>query len=444
MIDLSPEIITVIMMGGLLVGILTGLPLAYVFGFVAIVVGYTVWGDRVFDVIYMRIFDIMIDYILLAVPLFIFMGIMLERSGIAGRMYDALYLWFGGFRGGLAITTVLIGTIMAAGVGIIAAAIAMLSVVAIPSMLKQGYSKSLVSASVCVSGTLGIFIPPSIMLVVYGPMAGISVGKLFFGAIIPGLILSGLYVIYIALRCFFQPEIAPALPPEEIRKFSFGRKTIKLLAAVGPTAVLIFSVLGVIFFGIAPPTEAAGIGAFVASLLTIAYGKFSFKVLKEVALETMKACGYIFLLLSLAVSFTSVFIGAGGGRVVEEVIMGAPGGRWGIFAIIMLILFLLGKFIDWIGIVFIMVPIITPIGEALGFDPVWFAIMVCLNLQMSFITPPVALAIFYTKGMCAPESCVTMGDIIRGVFPFVGLMAIALVLCVVFPELILWLPGIMV
>ena len=444
MIDLSPEIITVIMMGGLLVGILTGLPLAYVFGFVAIVVGYTVWGDRVFDVIYMRIFDIMIDYILLAVPLFIFMGIMLERSGIAGRMYDALYLWFGGFRGGLAITTVLIGTIMAAGVGIIAAAIAMLSVVAIPSMLKQGYSKSLVSASVCVSGTLGIFIPPSIMLVVYGPMAGISVGKLFFGAIIPGLILSGLYVIYIALRCFFQPEIAPALPPEEIRKFSFGRKTIKLLAAVGPTAVLIFSVLGVIFFGIAPPTEAAGIGAFVASLLTIAYGKFSFKVLKEVALETMKACGYIFLLLSLAVSFTSVFIGAGGGRVVEEVIMGAPGGRWGIFAIIMLILFLLGKFIDWIGIVFIMVPIITPIGEALGFDPVWFAIMVCLNLQMSFITPPVALAIFYTKGMCAPESGVTMGDIIRGVFPFVGLMAIALVLCVVFPELILWLPGIMV
>lgn len=444
MIDLSPEIITVIMMGGLLVGILTGLPLAYVFGFVAIVVGYTVWGDRVFDVIYMRIFDIMIDYILLAVPLFIFMGIMLERSGIAGRMYDALYLWFGGFRGGLAITTVLIGTIMAAGVGIIAAAIAMLSVVAIPSMLKQGYSKSLVSASVCVSGTLGIFIPPSIMLVVYGPMAGISVGKLFFGAIIPGLILSGLYVIYIALRCFFQPEIAPALPPEEIRKFSFGRKTIKLLAAVGPTAVLIFSVLGVIFFGIAPPTEAAGIGAFVASLLTIAYGKFSFKVLKEVALETMKACGYIFLLLSLAVSFTSVFIGAGGGRVVEEVIMGAPGGRWGIFAIIMLILFLLGKFIDWIGIVFIMVPIITPIGEALGFDPVWFAIMVCLNLQMSFITPPVALAIFYTKGMCAPESGVTMGDIIRGVFPFVGLMAIALVLCVVFPELILWLPDLMI
>ncbi|MCL0105095.1 TRAP transporter large permease subunit [Dehalococcoidia bacterium] len=444
MIDLSPEIITVIMMGGLLVGILTGLPLAYVFGFVAIVVGYTVWGDRVFDVIYMRIFDIMIDYILLAVPLFIFMGIMLERSGIAGRMYDALYLWFGGFRGGLAITTVLIGTIMAAGVGIIAAAIAMLSVVAIPSMLKQGYSKSLVSASVCVSGTLGIFIPPSIMLVVYGPMAGISVGKLFFGAIIPGLILSGLYVIYIALRCFFQPEIAPALPPEEIRKFSFGRKTIKLLAAVGPTAVLIFSVLGVIFFGIAPPTEAAGIGAFVASLLTIAYGKFSFKVLKEVALETMKACGYIFLLLSLAVSFTSVFIGAGGGRVVEEVIMGAPGGRWGIFAIIMLILFLLGKFIDWIGIVFIMVPIITPIGEALGFDPVWFAIMVCLNLQMSFITPPVALAIFYTKGMCTPESGVTMGDIIRGVFPFVGLMAIALVLCVVFPELILWLPDLMI
>ncbi len=444
MIDLSPAIITVIMMGGLLVGIMLGFPLAYVFGFMAIVGGYIVWGGRVPDVIYMRMFAIMTNYILLAIPLFVFMGIMLERSGIAERLYDALYFWFGGFRGGLAISTVLIGVIMAACVGIIAATIVMLSAIALPSMLKRGYSKSLASASVCVSGTLGIFIPPSIMLVVYGPMAGISVGRLFYGAIIPGLVLSGLYIIYIAVRSFFQPQIAPAVPLEEIRKVSFGRKTIMLLAAAGPTAILIFSVLGVIFFGIAPPTEAAGIGAFIATLLVIAYGKFSFKVLKEVALGTMKACGYIFLILSLAVSFTSVFIGAGGGRVMEEVIMGAPGGRWGIFATIMLVLFLLGKFIDWIGIVFIMVPIITPVGEALGFDPIWFAIMVCLNLQMSFITPPVALAIFYTKGVCAPELGVTMGDIIRGVFPFVGLIVIALILCTIFPELILWLPGMMI
>lgn len=444
MIDLSPEIITVIMMGGLLVGILAGVPLAYVFGFMAMVVGYTVWGDGVIDVIYMRMFDMMIDYILLAIPLFVFMGIMLERSGIAERMYDALYLWFGGFRGGLAITTVLIGTIMAACVGIIAAAIAMLSVVALPSMIKRGYSRRLASASVCVSGTLGILIPPSIMLVVYGPMAGISVGRLFFGAVIPGLILAGLYVIYIAVRCHFQPQIAPAVPLEEIRGVSFGRKTIKLLAAAGPTAIVIFSVMGVIFFGIAPPTEAAGIGAFVATLLTIVYGKFSFKVLKEVALGTMKACGYIFLILTMAVSFVSVFLGAGGGGVVEEVIIGAPGGRWGVFATMMLVLFVMGKFIDWIGIVLLMVPIITPVAAALGFDPIWFAIMVCLNLQMSFITPPVALAIFYTKGMCTPELGVTMSDIIWGVFPFVGLIVIAMVLCIVFPELILWLPDMMI
>jgi len=281
------------------------------------------------------------------------------------------------------------------------------------------------------------------MLVLYGPTAGISVGKLFFGAFAPGFLLSGLYCSYVALRSFLQLEIAPSVPVEE-RKVPFIKKTARVVVALAPISLVIFSVLGVIFFGIAPPTEAAGVGAFAATLLTIAYRRFSFNVLKEVALITMRCCGFIFLIVVMAVSFTSVFLGAGCGDVLSDLILAAPGGRWGIFAIIMFIIFILGMFIEWIGIIFIMVPIITPIGAALEFDPIWFAIMVCVNLQMAFLTPPMAGGIFICKGACAPELGVTMGDIIRGVFPFVGMIIIVLGLLVAFPELILWLPGKMI
>jgi len=443
MIELSPEVITIVMGGLVLAGVLTGFPIAYVFGIIGVVVGYTVWGATVVDVIYARMFGMMTNYVLLAVPLFVFMGYMLERSGIAERMYDALYVWLGGFRGGLAMTTVLIGTIMAACVGIIGASVTMLGLIALPSMIKRGYSRSLASGSVCAGGTLGILIPPSIMLVVYGPTAGISVGKLFFGAFMPGFVLSALYLSYIALRSFFQPEIAPSVPVEERVAVSFIKKTIMLIMAIAPTALLIMSVLGVIFFGIAPPSEAAGIGAFAAFLLTVAYRRFSFNVLKEVTLSTMKTCGFILIIATTAVAFTIVFIGGGGGEVVENFILGAPGGKWGIFAIIMFVLFILGMFMDWMGIVFIMVPILTPIVPALGFDTLWFSIMVCVNLQMSFMTPPFAYALFYLRGCASPELGVTTADIIRGVIPFVILIMVGIGLCIAFPQIILWLPGMM-
>jgi len=444
MIELSPEVVALIMLGGVIVGVLVGFPLAFPIGGIGLIMGILLKGPySTFDLYYSRVFSLLTNYILLSVPLFVFMGSMLERSGIAEGLYDALYLWLGGLRGGLAVVTVLIGTIMAACVGIIAASVTMLTLVALPSMIKRGYSKSLASGSVCAGGTLGILIPPSIMLVVYGPMSGLSVGKLFFGAFAPGFLLSALYCIYIAIHSGVQPQIAPTVPPEE-RAVPFLKKTVMLITSLIPPILLIMSVLGVIFLGIAAPTEAAGVGALAATLLAIVYRKFNFQALKETSIATMKLSGMIFIIGSLSFAFVGIFIGAGGGEVVKEFIINAPGGRWAAFAIIMFIIFVLGMLIDWLGILFIMVPIITPIGEALGFNALWFGMMVCVNLQMSFMTPPFAYAIFIVRGAAAPELGVNTADIIRGVIPFVALIIVGLGLCVVFPEIILWLPGQMI
>lgn len=444
MTEVSPELVTILMLGGLLAGVMTGYPLAIIIGAIAFIFGFLIRGPASLILVYTRIFDILTSYVILAAPLFIFMGIMLERSGIAEKLYDALYLWFGGFRGGLAISTVVIGTILAACVGIIAASVTMLTLVALPSMVKRGYSKSLASGAVCAGGTLGILIPPSVMLVIYGPTAAISVGKLFMAAFIPGFILSALYCSYIALYGLFRPESAPPVPQEERAGASFIQKTTKLAIALVPTLILIVAVLGSIFMGIAAPTEAAAVGAFAATLLALAYRRLNWEVLKGTALSTVYICGMIFLIVTLANVFTGVFIGAGGGDVVQNFILGAPGGRWGVFIVVMFIVFILGMFIDWIGIILIIVPIITPIGEVLGFDKLWFAMMVVVNLQMSFMTPPYAGAIFWCRGACPPDLGVTTGDIIRGVTPFVIIIFIGILLFAIFPQLVLWLPAQMI
>jgi len=443
MIDISPELTTVLMMGLILLGVMTGFPLAVPIGGVAVIFGYLLFGAGSIEIISGRVYSLVTNYTLLAVPAFIFMGGMLEHSGIAEKMYDALYLWLGGSRGGLAIITVLIGTIMAACVGVIAASITMLALVALPAMIKRGYDKSLACGAVVAGGCLGILIPPSIMLVIYGPMAWISVGKLFMAAFFPGFTLSALYCSYIAIRAYLQPRIAPAIPPEE-RAVPFLKKTVLLITSMAPTAILIMAVLGVIFLGIAAPTEASATGAFVATLLAIVYRRFSFKVLKDTALVTLKLTSMILLIGSCAFAFVGVFLSAGCGNVVEELILATPGGSWGAFAAVMVVVFLLGFFIDWIGILFIIVPIISPLAPALGFDPLWFAMMICVNLQMSFMTPPFAPGIFFLRGTASKELGVSMADIIRGVMPFVILVMIGLVLMAVFPQIILWLPGQMI
>ncbi len=440
---MSAEMLTAVMIAGIVIGVMTGFPLAFVVGSVGFIAGYLVLGDAAFEILYQRVFSLSLNYPLLAVPLFTFMGVVLQRSGIAEGLFDALYLWLGGFRGGLAVSTVLFGTILAACLGVITASVTMLTLIALSPMVQRGYSKPLAAGSVCAGGTLGILIPPSVMLVIYGPMAMLSVGRLFMAAIVPGLLLATLYCVYIAVRCLIQPDIAPPVPVSE-RQVSFGFKTKLLLKSILPPGLLIVSVLGTIFFGIAPPTEAASVGATAAVVLSIIYRKFSWAMLKHAALETFRVASFVLLIGCLSFAFVGIFIRLGGGRVVSDAILAAPGGRWGAFFLVMFIVFLLGMFIDWIGIVFIMVPIIAPIGPSLGFDALWFGMMIIVNLQMSFLTPPFAVSIFVCRGTAPPHLGLTISDVIRGVIPFVGVIVVVLVLCAAFPQLLLWLPGQMV
>lgn len=443
MITMSPEIVTIAMVAGLLVGVATGYPMGLVLGGIAIVVGVIAWGPSVFPLFYSRLYGVVTEYTFIAVPLFIFMGIMVESSGVADKVFGALHLWLGGFRGGLAIATVLLGTILAACVGVIAASVTMLALIALPAMINRGYSKELSTGACCAGGTLGILIPPSIMLILYGPMANISVGKLFMAAFIPGLVLSGLYSAYIGIRCLLKPKEGPAIPAEE-RAVSWRKKIFLLIISVVPLVVLIMAVLGSIFFGIAAPTEAAAVGALAAIVMVIAYRAFSFQVLKESLYRTMRIFSMIFVIVVCASLFTGVFLGLGCGNVVASFVLAAPFGRWGALAVIMLVIFVLGMFIDWIGIILIMIPIVSPIGIQLGFDSLWFAMMIIINLQMSFLSPPFAYAIFFLKGVTTPEMGVDTSHIIRGVLPFIGLIMVGLGLFVKFPQLILWLPSMMI
>jgi len=444
MIDISPGVATLMMFGTLLVGVLLGYPLAFVVGGIGIVSGILLFGVPIsLELIYQRAYSLLNNYVLLAVPGFIFMGNMMGYSGITEKMFSSLYTWLGGLRGGLAIVTILVGTVLAACVGVIGASVTAMTLVCLPPMVRRGYNKAFACGAVCAGGTLGILIPPSVMLVVYGPMAALSVGKLFFGAFLPGFMLSGLYLIYIAVHSFLEPELAPAVPLEE-RRVPLLKKTVDLIVSLVPPSILVVAVLGAIFFGVATPTEAAAVGALATTLLVVAYRKFSFTALKDTALETMKISGMILLIGAVSFAFVGIFVRAGGGDVIQDFILKAPGGRWGIFFIIMLIIFIMGFVLDWLGILFILVPVITPAAVKLGFDPIWFAMMVCINLQTSFMTPPFAYAIFYLKGAAPPELGVTVGHIIRGVVPFVFLILVGLALCIAFPDIILWLPGKMI
>jgi len=443
MIDLSAGLVAILMLGGILVGVLLGYPLALSIGGVGIVMSLLLFGPNISSELYYgRFFSMLNNYILLAVPLFVFMGTMLEHSGVAEGMYDALYLWLGGLRGGLAVTTILIGTVVAACVGIIGASVTMLALIALPAMINRGYDRSLATGAVCGGGSLGILIPPSIMLVVYGPMAGLSVGKLFFAAFMPGFLLSAMYCGYVIVRCVVQPQLAPAVPLAD-RQVSLGVKMTKLVKSMFPPVILILAVLGSIFFGIASPTEAAGVGALAATLLALAYGRLDGAVMKRTAMTTVRVAGMVLLIGALAFAFVGVFMRANCDKVVSAFVLDAPGGPWGVFAVIMFICFILGFFIDWLGIIFIMVPIVTPIAAEAGFDPLWFAMMICVNLQMSFMTPPFAYALFYVRGAADPVLGITTGHIIRGMFPYVFIIMAGLGLCIAFPQIILWLPSLM-
>lgn len=443
MIELSPEVLTVAMFGLLILFVMVGYPLGFVLGAIGLIIGFLTEGVPMFEITYLRLYGAITTYTFLACPLFILMGLMMERSGVSDTLFEALHIWLGGFRGGLAIATVLIGTLLAACVGVIAASVTMLGLIAMPAMLSRGYSKELAAGAVCAGGSLGILIPPSVMIVFYGPMANLSVGKLFMAAFMPGFMLSAMYCTYIGVRCFLRPQLAPAVSGEE-RRMPFLKKTRMLVVSLFPPMFLILAVLGSIFMGVAAPTEAAAVGALASILMCLAYRKLTFAKLWSALIGTARVVGMAFTVVIGAAIFTSIFIKGGGANVVKDLILAAPGGRWGSFALIMFITLILGMFIDWIGIILVMIPIMAPIGIALNFDPLWFGMMLIVNLQLSFITPPLAYAIFFLQGTLKPEMGVTTGHIIRGVLPYVGIICLGLLLMVRFPQIALWLPGMMI
>ena len=370
------------------------------------------------------------------------MANLLSQSGVADGLFSSLRQLFGPLRGGLAITVVAVSTVLAACTGIIGASVVTMGILAIPVMLKYHYQKELTVGTICAGGSLGILIPPSVMLVVMGSFAGLSVGKLFMAAIVPGMILAGLYVVFIGLVCWVRPKLGPAMSPEDRAAVPVRKRLTLGLINMVPPVILILGVLGSIFTGVATPTEASGVGAFLAFLMVIGYRKFSWQGLKDAVVATAKANAMVFLILIGATCFTTVLLGVGGGDVVASLILGLGLGKWGIFIMMMLIVFILGMFIDWIGITMITFPIFLPIASQLGFDPLWFVTMLAVNLQASFLTPPFGAALFYIKGVAPPS--ITTTHIYRGIVPFVILQLCGLLICVLNPWTALWLPKMMI
>jgi tripartite ATP-independent transporter DctM subunit len=437
----SPEVLLCCLFGALILGLATGFPVPFVMLGSSLIVGFSGVGEAFFNMLVLRFFETMHNYILVSIILFVFMGIMLERSGAAERLFSSLHLLLGGLRGGLGLAVVGVCTMMAAATGIMGAPVIIMGLFALPHMLSRNYDPALSCGSICAGGTLGILIPPSIMLIVYGPMAGLSVGRLFMAAVLPGLLLAVLYALYIIIICFLKPDLGPTLSQEQ-RNVPWTQKFFLVLTSLLPSLLLILSVLGTIFFGIAAPTEAAAVGALVSVILAWAYGNLTVKILWEAFVQTTIVSSMILIIVAAAFVFTGTFMLLGGGFIVEDLLFSLPIGPWGILIIMMTAFFLFGLFMEWVGIVPILVPIFTPVLQQLGFDPIWAAMLFCVTMQTSFLTPPMAPALFYLKGVAPPQ--IRFGPhIIRGVLPFIFIQIIGLVLLTAWPDLVLWLPDMM-
>jgi tripartite ATP-independent transporter DctM subunit len=420
--------------------LMVGFPVTFTLMGTALTFGLIGFGWDFFNLLPLRIWGVMGNVTLLAVPLFVFMGVMLERSGLAEELLDTMGLAFGRLRGGLAISVVIVGALLGASTGIVGATVVTMGLLAVPTMLKRGYQKELATGTVSASGTLGQIIPPSIVLVLIGDIVGVPVGDLFMGAVLPGLVLVGLYIFYILVVSFLKPNWAPPIPKEELAALTPKIMLKKVCRAMFPPLFLMMAVLGSIFAGVASPTEAAGVGAVGATLLTIANKKFSLKILQEVMHSTMQLTCMVFIILVGAASFGLVFRGMGGDELVRHFLGGiaANHGQWTVLAIVMGLIFIIGFFLDFIEITFIHVPVLAPIMIEFGFDPAWFCILIAVNLQTSFMTPPFGFSLFYLKAVTPPE--ISTGDIYRGIIPFVIVQLIGLLIVVLYPQLVTWLP----
>jgi tripartite ATP-independent transporter DctM subunit len=439
----------IVMFGAGLVMLLIGFPVAFTFGTVAVIFGLSfgvvdalqnslpIWatfvdtGVDMFGFMPFRIYSIMQNTILMAVPLFIFMGIILQKSQLAEKLLEAMGALFGNLRGGIAISTVLVGSLLAASTGVVGASVVAMGVISLPVMLKYNYSKKLATGTICASGTLGQIIPPSIVLIILGDVFQVPVGDLFKAAVVPGISLVGAYVLYIIIIAFKDKDAAPAIPPSDLDETK-SQLIIRALKAILPPLALIVIVLGSIFAGVATPTESAAVGSVGAMILAIMYRQFSLVMLRDSALETAKVTAMVFAILIGATAFSMVFTYAGGDTIVENFMMSLPGEKWGFLITSMLAIMFLGFFIDFVEISYIIVPILVPIAVNLGINPVWYAILIAMNLQTSFLTPPFGFSLFYLRGV-APKSVRTM-DIYKGVMPFITIQVIILAILVIEPS----------
>jgi tripartite ATP-independent transporter DctM subunit len=427
------EIVVILTVIGFIISIGVGIPIAFSLLFTTSIAILYLFGPKGLLLLYSSAYSEGINFLLLAIPLFVFMANMLKSSGIAEHLYDIIHKWFGNIPGGLAIGTVIICTIFAAITGISSVATVTMGLISLPEMLRRGYNKTIAIGCINAGGALGILIPPSIIMVLYGAVSGASIGHLFMGGVIPGFILCGVYILYIGIRCFLRPELGP--PGKET--YSIKEKILALKAIALPV-LLIIMVLGAMYFGIATPTEAAGIGAFGAIVTSVVYKRFSWRVLLKVSRDSVHLTCMIFWLIFGAQTFTSFLAYAGIQDMLHQFFLSLHISRWGIMIFIQLVFFILGMFLDPAGIILLTTPVFAPVVEKLGFDLVWFGVLFTINMEMAYLTPPFGFNLFIMRGIAPPG--VTMGDIYRSVTPFVILQATCLALVMVFPELALLLP----
>jgi tripartite ATP-independent transporter DctM subunit len=417
--------------------IFLGFPVAFSLMGVAFVFGLYTFGDAAFFQFMQKVEDVASNFVLAAVPLFVFMGSMLERSGIAERLFHAVHLWTRRLPGGVAVGTVVMCIIFAASTGVIGATETVVGLLAIPAMMRLNYSKSLISGTICSGGSLGTIIPPSVVVVVLGPIADVSIGDLMVGMIFPGLILSALYIVYIIGLCWLKPDAAPRARADEPTP-PLAEKLVITIKALVPPLFMIFAVLGSIMLGWAAPTEAAALGAAGAIILTVAYGAFTLQTFAEALVKTLTVTSMIMLILLGGSIFTGVFVGSGGMSIMRDMLEAVNLGPWGLVLMFLLIVFIAGFFLEWISILLIFVPLFMPFVRAGGFDPVWFCMLLLIMIQTSYLTPPMAPAIFYLRGIAPPE--MTLRHMYVGVVPFLFIQMVALFIVMLFPETALWLP----
>jgi len=437
MLDLGPEWLTIVLFGSLIVLLLLGLPLVFAIGGTATIFIILLWGPHALPVLANRTYMAMDMFMLVAVPMFIFMGAMLQRCGIAEDMYELMYHWMGGLRGGLAAGTVLICTMFAAMVGISGAATTSMGLIALPSMLKRGYKKDIAIGCISAGGSLGILIPPSILMIILALTSRQSIGQMFIAGILPGLLLSSLMVGYILIRCAVQKDMGPAVPPADRLP---RRARIRLLAGLALPICLIIAVMGSMFFGLATPSEASAVGAFGAILSAMIKRTFNRETFSSALFVTLRLSTMVIWIVFAASAFTALYAVTGASSLIGDLIRGV-GEPWMVIITMQLILFVLGMFFDPTGIVLLAAPIFFPIVMSLGFDPLWFAILFVINMEIAYLTPPFGFNLFYMKAVVPPG--VTMFDIYKSAIPFVLLMIFGLGLCMVFPGIITWLPSLM-